>query len=115
MNLQERLLQQVSVLLKFYNLINTNLNCWHNQTKKAKEIEQLEKSYEELSKKRDELKASPELVKLITEQDKLRYRIKILEAVITLIMGLPETHTAKSEKHTKYRNAHNFGFKDSKS
>jgi predicted component of viral defense system (DUF524 family) len=38
-----------------------------------------------------------------------------IEKIIEKRKGLPETHTAKSEKHTKYRNAHNFAFEDSKS
>jgi hypothetical protein len=38
-----------------------------------------------------------------------------IQFFVWIILGLPETHTAKSEKHTKYRNAHNFGFEVSKS
>ena len=48
---------------------------------KEKQILQLEKEFEELSKKRDQLKPNPELLKLTTEQEKLKYRIQILEKV----------------------------------
>jgi hypothetical protein len=42
----------------------------------------LQNELETLSKNSDKLKPNPELAKLITENEKLKYRIKILEAVI---------------------------------
>ena len=50
-------------------------------SKKNIQIEKLEKEFEELSKKKDSLKPTAELLKLTTEQDKLKYRIQILETV----------------------------------
>ena len=46
-----------------------------------KTIEALAQEIDQLLKKRDQLKPNPELLKLIVEQDKLKYRIKILEQV----------------------------------
>jgi arginyl-tRNA synthetase len=46
---------------------------------KEKQILLLENELTQLSKQRDQLKPSPELAKLLNENQKLKYRIKILE------------------------------------
>ena len=63
-----------------------------------KEIETLEKEFEVLSQQRDSLKVSPELAKLITEQDKLKYRIKILEASIREEKASAHKNTSATSK-----------------
>ena len=45
----------------------------------------MEKEFEELCKRRDNLKPTPELLKLTTEHEKLKYRVRILEQVIKYI------------------------------
>ena len=53
-----------------------------NKISKEKQITLLESEFTELNKNRDQLKPSAELVKLLNENQKLKYRIRILEQVI---------------------------------
>lgn len=46
-----------------------------------KEIEKLDKELQDLIQKREELKPQQNLIKLTVENDKLKYRINILETV----------------------------------
>jgi hypothetical protein len=48
---------------------------------KDSKIRTLEAEFNSLNKKREELKPTAELNKLITEQEKLKYRINILKQV----------------------------------
>jgi hypothetical protein len=52
--------------------------------KKEKEIETLSEQLKGLLEKRDQLKPTPELHKLIKENEKLNYRINILKQVFSV-------------------------------
>ena len=64
-----------------YLIIYLNFCFWTESNVKEKQISVLESEFTELNKNRDQLKPSAELVKLLNENQKLKYRIRILEQV----------------------------------
>lgn len=64
-----------------------------------RDIENLEREYNELVIKRDELKATSELANLIKEQHKLKYRIGILErSIADELAAQKNTKTSKNNQ-----------------